>query len=93
LHCLTSGTQWGAAAGAVDVTMGSPCELVVGLRVLVLRGICASRLCLSVELQRAGDEFRGVDAAGLEDLEELAMNLSRKCCSQSAEGIVAGDLV
>jgi hypothetical protein len=73
--------------------MVSPCELVVGLRVLVLRDVCASMLCLGVEFQRAGDEFRGVEAAGLEDLEELAMNLSRKCCSQSAEGIVAGDLV
>ena len=39
-----------------------------------------SLLCL-------GDEFRGVDA-GLEDLDEPARNLSRKCCSQSAEGIM-----
>jgi hypothetical protein len=59
------------------------CELVVGLRLLVFRGM--SLLCL-------GDEFRGVDA-GLEDLDEPARNLSRKCCSQSAEGIMWFDLV
>jgi hypothetical protein len=69
---------------------------------LVFRGIWMSLLRLGVELgvvefQRAGDEVRGdviEDVGpglglGLDDLEELlAMNLSRKCCSQSAEGIV-----
>ena len=54
------------------------CELIFGLRLLLFRGM--SLLCL-------GDEFRGVDA-GLEDLAEPARNLSRKCCSQSAEGIM-----
>jgi len=66
---------------------------VAGLRLPRFRGTWASRLCLGVEFQRAGDEFRGVEAAGLEDLDELAMNLSRKCCSQSAEGIVLVFLV
>lgn len=76
--------QRAAAAGAVEEISGSRCEL------LVFRGIWASRLCRGDEVQRAGDEFRGIEAVGLglEDLEELARNLSRKCCSQSAEGMV-----
>jgi hypothetical protein len=37
--------------------------------------------------QRAGDEFLGWDVAGLAGLEEPAMNLSRKCCSQFEEDI------
>jgi hypothetical protein len=58
----------------------------------VLRGIWASSLfCLGIVLvlQRAGDEFRGVGdvGLGLDALDELARNLSRKCCSQSADGM------
>jgi hypothetical protein len=58
----------------------------------VFRGM--SLLCLGdelgIEFQRAGDEFRGVGdvGLGLEDLDEPARNLSRKCCSQSAEGMM-----
>jgi hypothetical protein len=64
-----------------------------GLRLLALRGIWTSSLfCLGIVLvlQRAGDEFRGVGdvGLGLEARDELARNLSRKCCSQSAEGMV-----
>ena len=41
-----------------------------------------------VMVRRAGDEVLGCDDAGLAGLEEPAMNLSRKCCSQSEEGMV-----
>jgi hypothetical protein len=43
-------------------------------------------------LQRAGDEFRGVGdvGLGLDALEEPAKYLSRKCCSQSADGMLEG---
>jgi len=79
---------------------GSRGELA-GLRLLVFRGIWKS-FCRDIEFQRAGDEVRGVDelglgiGLGLDDLDELAMNLSRKCCSQSAEGMVTfwvGDVI
>jgi hypothetical protein len=81
----TSGVQRAIAGAAADVM------LVAGLGLPTFRGTWTSRLCLGVEFQRAGDEFRGVEAVGLglEDLDEMARNLSRKCCSQSAEGIVA----
>lgn len=40
-------------------------------------------------LRRAGDDVLGWDDgdAGLAGLDEPAMNLSRKCCSQSEEGM------
>ena len=41
-----------------------------------------------VMVRRAGDEVLGWDDAGLAGLEEPAMNLSRKCCSQSEEGMI-----
>jgi len=41
-----------------------------------------------VMFRRAGDDVLGCDDAGLAGLEEPAMNLSRKCCSQSEDGIV-----
>jgi hypothetical protein len=57
----------------------------------VLRGVWTSLFCLGIVLvlQRAGDEFRGVGdvGLGLDARDELARNLSRKCCSQSAEGM------
>jgi hypothetical protein len=53
------------------------------------RGVGRS-LYLALGLQRAGDALRGCgwDDVGVVGLEELAMNLSRKCCSQFAEDIV-----
>ena len=45
-----------------------------------------------VIFRRAGDEVLGCDDEGLAGLEEPAMNLSRKCCSQSEEGMVVGRL-
>lgn len=52
--------------------------------------MCSKSLCFVVRLRRAGEtgELWGEDGVGLEGREELAMNLSRKCCSQSAEGMV-----
>ena len=51
--------------------------------------MCWKSLCFVVRLRRAGEtgELWGEDGVGLEGREELAMNLSRKCCSQSAEGM------
>jgi hypothetical protein len=49
-------------------------------------------LYLALGLQRAGDALRGCgwDDVGVAGREELAMNLSRKCCSQFEEDIVLG---
>ena len=78
-----------AAGPAVDAMSGIRGELA-GPRLLMFRGIWKS-FCRGIEFQRAGDEVRAVDelglGLGLDDLDELAMNLSRKCCSQSAEGM------
>jgi hypothetical protein len=38
-------------------------------------------------VRRAGDDVLGWDDAGLAGLEDPAMNLSRKCCSQSEDGM------
>jgi hypothetical protein len=89
-HAAQCAAGAGAGAGAVDVMTGARCE-PAGLRLLVFRGIWTSLFCLGIVLvlQRAGDEFRGVGdvGLGLEARDELARNLSRKCCSQSAEGM------
>lgn len=41
-----------------------------------------------VVVLRAGEKARGEEGDGLPGRDELAMNLSRKCCSQSAAGMV-----
>ena len=40
-------------------------------------------------VRRAGDDVLGCDDDGDAGLEEPAMNLSRKCCSQSEDGMVS----
>jgi hypothetical protein len=76
---LLDAFQW-----AADVLLGTrsePDELGVG-----------RPLYLALGLQRAGDALRGCgwDDVGVAGREELAMNLSRKCCSQCAEDIFGG---